>query len=95
MKIRLFANIWKAVFAPFYLPLTTSLGVVEERRAEKGDWSLFYAAQKQAITTNSVKHDTSMTSETLLCRLCNGNVESVRHIISACLNMKKNQDLKR
>ena len=37
----------------------------------------------------------SMTSETLLCRLYNGNVESVTHIISACLNMEKNHDLKR
>ena len=53
--------------------------------------SLLCAAQEQAIRTNSVKYNIDKTSETPRCRLCNENVESVTHIISACPNLAKNQ----
>ena len=64
--------------------------MVEERRAEKGEIQLC-PAQEQAIRTNSVKYSIDKTNETAHCRLCNENVESVTHIISACPNLAKNQ----
>ena len=64
--------------------------MVEERRAEKVE-SQPCPAQEQAIRTNSVKYSIDKTSETAHCKLCNENVESVTHIISACPNLAKNQ----
>ena len=53
--------------------------------------SLLCPAQEQTFQTNLVKYSIEKTSETLLCRLCNKNVESVTHIISDCPNLTKNQ----
>ena len=57
--------------------------------------SLFCSAQEQVIRTNSVKYNINKTSKTPRYRLCNENVESVTHIISACPNLAKNQYQKR
>ena len=53
--------------------------------------SLLCAAQEQAIRTNLVKYSIEKTSETPHCKICNENVESVTHIISACPNLARNQ----
>ena len=45
---------------------------------------LLCATQEQAITTNYIKYHIDKTSESLLCRLCGKNGESVQHITSGC-----------
>ena len=64
---------------------------MRKRELKRETESLLCVGQEQAIRTNLVKYSIDKTSETPCCRLCNENVESVIHIISACSNLVKNQ----
>ena len=71
------------------------MGMVEEGELKRDTKSLLCAAQEQAIRTNLVNYSIEKTSETPHCKICNENVESVTYIISACLNLARNQYRKR
>ena len=51
--------------------------------------SLLCAAQEQALRVNAIKYPIDKTSNTPLCRLCNGKKESITHIVSACSILAK------
>ena len=47
-----------------------------------GTEASLFAAHKQVIRTNYVKHHISRTSESFMCRLCGKNCEIVQHLVS-------------
>ena len=45
---------------------------------------LLFAAQEQALRTNSAKFNIDKSVESPLCRLCGQKVKTINHIISEC-----------
>ena len=53
--------------------------------------ALIFAAQEQAIRSNSIKYSIDRTTYSPLFRKCGVKVESVRHIISGCEKLSQNE----
>ena len=53
--------------------------------------ALHCAAQEQAFQTKCIKFHIDKTAESLLCRMCNEKVETVKHIVSGCKKLAQHQ----
>ena len=53
--------------------------------------SLLCVARTQALRDDVIKYSIDKTSDTALCRLCNGKTLSITHIVSACSIVAKSQ----
>ena len=56
---------------------------------------MIFAAQEQALRTNSVKCYIDKTNDSPLCRLCGKSSESVWYVVSSCSNLAQNEYKKR
>ena len=53
--------------------------------------ALIFAAQEQALRTNYVKFNIDKSVDSLLCRMCNQNGETINHILSECKMLAQKQ----